>query len=170
MRRKELEQFQKIEEKLILALDKPAKEFINDFLVIFSCYAKFPYPQHLRICRNPYFTFEGGLGFYSDGSAKCREEIVLAHEFTTALYAWGLWGEHLEFPLKEGGLIGAKEWTFFEKVGIRFCEYVLELFPQCGENTALFSGFPLGGSHGQGILPAIPLELQGKKHQPFSIT
>ena len=42
--------------------------------------------------------------------------------------------------------------------------------PQCDENTAFFSGFPLGGIHGQGILPVIPLELQGKKHQPFSIT
>ena len=42
--------------------------------------------------------------------------------------------------------------------------------PQCGEKTAFFSGFPLGGIHGQGILPVIPLELQGKKHQPFSIT
>ena len=42
--------------------------------------------------------------------------------------------------------------------------------PQCGENTAFFSGFPLGGIQGQGILPVIPLELQGKKHQPFSIT
>ena len=42
--------------------------------------------------------------------------------------------------------------------------------PQCGENTAFFSGFPLGGIQGQGILPVIPLELQGKRHQPFSIT
>jgi len=42
--------------------------------------------------------------------------------------------------------------------------------PQYGENTAFFSGFPLGGIYGQGILPVIPLELQGKKHQPFSIT
>ena len=32
------------------------------------------------------------------------------------------------------------------------------------------SGFPLGGIHGQGILPVIPVELQGKKHQPCSIT
>ena len=42
--------------------------------------------------------------------------------------------------------------------------------PQCGENTAFFFGFPLGGNHGQGIFPVIPLELQGKKHQPFSMT
>ena len=33
-----------------------------------------------------------------------------------------------------------------------------------------FSDFPLGWNHGQGIFPVIPLELQGKKHQPFSIT
>ena len=42
--------------------------------------------------------------------------------------------------------------------------------PQCGGTYSLFSRFPLGGNHGQGILPVIPLELQGKKHQPFSIT
>ena len=42
--------------------------------------------------------------------------------------------------------------------------------PQYGENTAFFSAFPLGGIHGQGILPVTPLEFQGKKHQPFSIT
>ena len=49
-------------------------------------------------------------------------------------------------------------------------EYVVVSSPLCGENTAFFSGFPLGGSYGQGILSVIPLELQGKKHQPFSIT
>ncbi|WP_302553775.1 hypothetical protein [uncultured Bilophila sp.] len=32
--------------------------------------------------------------------------------------------------------------------------------PQCGENTAFFSGFPLGGIHGSGLLPVIPLELE----------
>ena len=42
--------------------------------------------------------------------------------------------------------------------------------PQCGENTAFFSGFFLGGIYGQGIFPFILLEFQGKKHQPFSIT
>ena len=42
--------------------------------------------------------------------------------------------------------------------------------PQYGENTTFFSGFPLGGILGQGLLPVIPLELQGKRHQPFSIT
>ena len=47
--------------------------------------------------------------------------------------------------------------------------YVVVSSPQCGENTAFFSCFPLGGSHGQGIFPVIPLELQGKNHQPFSI-
>ena len=39
--------------------------------------------------------------------------------------------------------------------------------PQHGENTAFLS---VGGIHGQGLLLAIPLELQGKKHQPFSMT
>ena len=48
--------------------------------------------------------------------------------------------------------------------------YAVVSSPQCGKNTGFFSSFPLGGSHGQGILPVIPLELQGKKHQPFSIT
>ena len=48
--------------------------------------------------------------------------------------------------------------------------FVLVSSPQCGENTAFFFGFPLGGLHCQGIFPVIPLELQGKKHQPFSIT
>ena len=48
--------------------------------------------------------------------------------------------------------------------------YVVVSSPQCGENTAFFSCFPLGGNHGQGIFPVILLELQGKKHQPFSIT
>ncbi|WP_302554297.1 hypothetical protein [uncultured Bilophila sp.] len=38
--------------------------------------------------------------------------------------------------------------------------------PQHGENTAFLS---VGGIHGQGFLLAIPLELQGKKHQPFSM-
>ena len=40
--------------------------------------------------------------------------------------------------------------------------------PQHSENTDFFSMFSLGGIHNQGILPVIPLELQGKKHQPFS--
>ena len=31
------------------------------------------------------------------------------------------------------------------------------------------SGVPLGGIHSQGIWLVIPLELQGKKHQPFSM-
>ena len=35
------------------------------------------------------------------------------------------------------------------------------------QHTA-FSGFPLGGTYGQGILPVSPLEFQRKKHQPFS--
>ena len=48
--------------------------------------------------------------------------------------------------------------------------FVVVSSPQCGENTAFFFGFPLGGLHCQGIFPIIPLEFQGKKHQPFSIT
>ncbi|WP_302553489.1 hypothetical protein [uncultured Bilophila sp.] len=48
-------------------------------------------------------------------------------------------------------------------------KYVVVSSPQCGETYGFFSSFPLGGIHGQGIFPVIPLELQGKKHQPFSI-
>ena len=33
----------------------------------------------------------------------------------------------------------------------------------------LFSNFPFGGLHSWGILLIIPLELQGKRHQPFSM-
>jgi len=33
---------------------------------------------------------------------------------------------------------------------------------------AFSQDFPFSGIHSQGILPVIPLELQGKKHQPFS--
>lgn len=130
--------YQKLVEKLIPALGKPSKEFIDDFLIIFTCYANFSYPQHERICRNPYFTYEDGAGFYSSGSTDgCRDEIVLGHEFTTALYGWGLWGESLvafeepTFPLKGRELILAQEWTLFRQAGIRLCECVLDLFPQC---------------------------------------
>ena len=42
--------------------------------------------------------------------------------------------------------------------------------PQYGENTAFFSSFPINGIHSQGILLFLPLEFQGKKHQPFSMT
>ena len=38
--------------------------------------------------------------------------------------------------------------------------FVVVSSPQCGENTAFFSGFPFGGSHGSGILPVVPLELE----------
>ena len=47
--------------------------------------------------------------------------------------------------------------------------------PQRIENTASLSlslslsGVPLGGIHSQGLWLVIPLELQGKKHQPFSM-
>ncbi|WP_308771542.1 hypothetical protein [uncultured Bilophila sp.] len=36
--------------------------------------------------------------------------------------------------------------------------------PQDNEKYGLFSGFLIGGIHDYGILLAIPLELQGKKH------
>ena len=49
-------------------------------------------------------------------------------------------------------------------------EYVVVSSPQCFENIAFFSSFPLGGIHGSGMLSVIPLKLQGKKHQPFSMT
>ena len=41
--------------------------------------------------------------------------------------------------------------------------------PQDNEKYGLFSGFLIGGIHDYGILLVIPLELQGKKHQPFSM-
>ena len=47
--------------------------------------------------------------------------------------------------------------------------HVSALSPQYGKNTDFFSYFPLGGLHGWGILLVIPLELQGKRHQPFSM-
>ncbi len=125
-------------EKLTPALEKSAKEFIDDFLTIFACYAKFSYPQHERICRNPYFTYEDGAGFYSSGSSiGCREEIVLGHEFTTALYAWGLWGENrITYDGNSPRTTEEQkdfhaEYNLFQRAGIRFCECVLELFPQC---------------------------------------
>ena len=46
-------------------------------------------------------------------------------------------------------------------------EFVVVSSPQFGENTAFFFGFPLGGIHGQGILPVIPLELQEKASAIF---
>ena len=42
--------------------------------------------------------------------------------------------------------------------------------PRCGENTIFFSSFPLGWIHSWGVFFVIPLEFQGKKHQPFSRT
>ena len=47
--------------------------------------------------------------------------------------------------------------------------YVVVSSPQHGENTAFFSNFPFGGLHSWGILLIIPLELQRKRHQPFSM-
>ena len=56
-------------------------------------------------------------------------------------------------------------WLFF---GLCYSLWLFHLHSMLKIQT--FSGFPLGGIHGWGILPVIPLELQGKKHQPFSIT
>ena len=47
------------------------------------------------------------------------------------------------------------------------CQYVVASSPQHGENAAFLSSFPLGGIHSQGILPVIPLELQGIRHNHF---
>ena len=52
-------------------------------------------------------------------------------------------------------------------LGKALLEHVVAPSPQCGEKYSLFFCVPLGGIHGQGILPVIPLEFQGKKHQPF---
>ena len=46
-------------------------------------------------------------------------------------------------------------------------ECVVASSPQHGENTAFFSGFPLGGIHDQGIFPSIHLELQEKSINCF---
>ena len=50
----------------------------------------------------------------------------------------------------------------------RFC-YSMWLFHLHGavENTTFFPVFPLGGIHGQGIFPVIPLEFQGKSINHF---
>ncbi|MEI3479558.1 MAG: hypothetical protein V8Q84_11240 [Bilophila sp.] len=104
-------------EKLTPALEKPAKEFIDDFLTIFACYAKFSYPQHERICRKPYFTYEDGIGFYSDGSPiGCRDEIVLGHEFTTALYAWGLWEKTESHTMEIRHALRKSKKTFMQNI------------------------------------------------------
>ena len=74
------------------------------------------------------------------------------------LFAFGAFGAETLAPSGGPGV-------FF-----RFC-YSMWLFHlHSAVKIRPFSGFPLGGLHGQGILPVIPLELQGKKHQPFSIT
>lgn len=137
-RPKEIMTSKEIVEKLTPALEKSSKEFIDDFLIIFASYAKFSFPQHERICRNPYFTYEDGVGFYYDGSSiGCHDEIILGHELTTALYAWGLWGENrITYggnPLRtaEDEKDFDAEYNLFQRTGIRFCECVLDLFPQC---------------------------------------
>jgi len=45
--------------------------------------------------------------------------------------------------------------------------HVVVSSPQHGEHTAFFSSFPLGGIHGQSILPVIPLGLQKKASTIF---
>ena len=47
--------------------------------------------------------------------------------------------------------------------------YMVISSPQHGENTAFFSSFSLGGLYGWDILLVILFELQGKRHQPFSM-
>ena len=54
----------------------------------------------------------------------------------------------------------------FEKGSV----YMVVSSLQVGGYAPFFPGFPLGGLHSQGILLVISLELQGKKHQPFSMT
>ena len=44
------------------------------------------------------------------------------------------------------------------------------LFHQYTENICFFSKLSAGGLCDWGILLVIPLEFQGKKHQPFSMT
>ena len=51
---------------------------------------------------------------------------------------------------------------------IRLCHSMCSFHLNGTVNIQLFSGFPLGGTYDQGILPVSPLEFQRKKHQPFS--
>ena len=74
------------------------------------------------------------------------------------------------FCLRHAVLISSRFSTNESRIKKALLSFVVVSSPQCDENTAFFSGFPLGGIHGQGIFPVIPLEFQGKKHQPFSMT
>ena len=47
--------------------------------------------------------------------------------------------------------------------GVKIQPFFLSFF------LSSLSGVPLGGIHSQGLWLVIPLELQGKKHQPFSM-
>ncbi|WP_302551763.1 hypothetical protein, partial [uncultured Bilophila sp.] len=48
-------------------------------------------------------------------------------------------------------------------------EYMVALFQQYTENICFFSNLSAGGLCDWGILLVIPLEFQGKGHQPFSM-
>ena len=74
------------------------------------------------------------------------------------------------FCLRHAVLISSRFSTNESRIKKALLSFAVVSSPQCDENTAFFSGFPPGGSHGQGIFPVIPLDLQGKKHQPFSRT
>ena len=104
------------------------------------------------------------ISFVEDVNVSCHP-LVASHSvkgtgaFSEApvLFAFGALGAETLAPSGGPGV-------FF-----RFC-YSMWLFHlHSAVKIRPFSGFPLGGIHGSGILPVIPLELQGKKHQPFSI-
>ncbi len=63
------------------------------------------------------------------------------------------WGNPFE------GIYGRRERPF--QKALLFIVVVVSS-PRYGEKTAFFSGFPLGGSHGQGIFPVIHLKFQEK--------
>ena len=50
-------------------------------------------------------------------------------------------------------------YILIEPIKKALSSHVVVSSPQCGQNTAFFSVFPLGGIHSQGILSVNPLEL-----------
>ena len=70
-------------------------------------------------------------------------------------------------PAAEKGCVTGNGWCFLE----RLCHsiWLLHLHNTVKIQT-FYQYFPFSGIHSQGILPVIPSELQGKKHQPFSRT
>ena len=77
-------------------------------------------------------------------------------------------GENTAF-LSNFSADGLHDWDIFEQLDIWLCHSTCLFHLYTRWKYSLFSSFPLGGLHGWGILLVIPLELQGKRHQPFSM-